>query len=115
MPTFLDSLEKLNLPKLEPLRIPESVELVAARLQLELGLTCRAAPEQYSVTRHGKPCGYIRARHGGMSVSYPDAGDENLYEASIDGFGGFTDHEREAKLLLALGLIAAKVLSERPE
>jgi hypothetical protein len=112
MPSFLESLEKLNLPKLEPLRMPESVKLVAERLGVELELTCRAAPEQYAVTREGRPCGYIRARHGGMSVSYPDAGGDDLYEASIDGFAGFTDHEREAKLLLALGLIAAKVLAE---
>lgn len=112
MSSFLESLENLNLPKVEPPRIPVSVSMVADRLGMTVVLTSPSVPEQYEISRGDKPCGYIRARHGGMRVSYPDAGDEDLYEAAIDGFGGFTDHEREAKLLLALALIAAKVLSE---
>ncbi|OEO31480.1 hypothetical protein VW23_016060 [Devosia insulae DS-56] len=84
--------------------------LVANELGLVVTLTCRDAPEQYAITKGGVPCGYVRVRWGGMSVSYPEAGDEDLFRGSVDGFGGFTDHEREAKLLLALGLIAARIL-----
>ena len=112
MSSLVENLKKLNLPKIEPPRIPESVKMVADRLGLTLVLTSPSVPEQYSVMRGEKPSGFIHARGCGMTVSYPDAGDEDLYDAGIDGFGGFTDHEREAKLLLALGLIAAKVLSE---
>jgi hypothetical protein len=46
-----------------------------------------------------------------MSVDYPDAGDERLYEGAVDGFGGFTDHERETQLLFALDLIAARIIA----
>jgi hypothetical protein len=45
-----------------------------------------------------------------MSVCYPDAADEDLFHGPVDGFGGFTDHERESKLLFALGLIAARMM-----
>ena len=110
MPSILENVAKLNLPKVEPLVLPEAVMLVADRLGLTVALTCRDAPEQYEVTNDGMPSGYIRVRWGGMSVDYPEAGDEELYEGSVDGFASFTDHEREAKLLLALGLIAARMM-----
>ncbi|CAN7627707.1 hypothetical protein ASC89_15695 [Devosia sp. Root413D1] len=110
MPSAIENLEKLILPKVDPLVIPDAVMLVANELGLTVTLTCRDAPEQYEITRGAAPCGYIRVRWGGMSVSYPDAGDEDLFAGPVDGFGGFTDHEREAKLLLALGLIAARML-----
>jgi hypothetical protein len=110
MATLLENIEKLNLPKVAPPTIPAPVLEVASRLGLTLTLTCPSVPEQYEVLSNGAPSGYIRARHGGMSVSYPDAGDEDLYDGSIDGCGGFTDHERESKLLFALGLIAARMM-----
>ncbi len=110
MPSLIESVENLGLPRVEPLVIPPAVMLVAERMGLKVVLTCRDAPEQYEIIRAGLPCGYIRVRWGGMSVSYPDAGGEDLYEGPVDGFGGFADHEREAKLLDALGLIAARVL-----
>lgn len=112
MASFLENLEKLNLPKAMPPTIPALVLEVASRLGLTLTLTSPSVPEQYEVGRSGAPSGYIRVRHGGMWVSYPEAGDENLYDGAVDGFGGFTDHEREAKLLFALGLIAARMMSE---
>ncbi|MBI4921804.1 MAG: hypothetical protein HY834_08640 [Devosia nanyangense] len=110
MPSLLKQLENLDLPKVEPLALPEAVKLMAGRLGLEVMLTCRDVPEQYEITKDGASSGYVRVRWGGMSVDYPEAGDEELYEGSVDGFGGFTDHEREAKLLLALGLIAARMM-----
>ena len=110
MPSIFEQAAKLDLPKVEPLVLPEAVTLVADRLGLTVMLTCRVVPEQYEVTRNGVPSGYIRVRWGGMSVDYPDAGGEDLYEGSVDGFGGFSDHERESRLLLALGLIAARMM-----
>lgn len=110
MPSILESLEELHLPEVVPPVIPASVALVAERLGLVLTLTSPSVPEQYSITRNGAPCGYVRVRWGGMSIDYPDAGGDRLYEGSVDGFGGFTDHERETQLLFALGLIAARVM-----
>src|SRR4051812_8697546 len=106
MSSFLEKLKELDLPKVEPLVLPEAVKLVADRLGLTVTLTCRDAPEQYEVTKDGVASGYIRVRWGGMSVDYPDAAEEGLYDGPVDGFAGFTDHERETKLLFALGLIA---------
>jgi hypothetical protein len=111
MPSFLENIEKLNLPKVSPPTIPDPVLEVASRLGLTLTLTSPSVPEQYEVLRDGAPSGYIRARHCGMQVTYPDAGDEDLYDGAVDGFGGFTDHEREAKLLFAMGLIAARMMA----
>jgi hypothetical protein len=110
MSTFLEQIEKLNLPKAEPPIIPAPVLDVAARLGLTLKLTSPSVPEQYEVTSKDAASGYIRAEWGGMSVSYPDAGDEVLYDGPIDGSGGFTHHEREARLLFALGVIAARMM-----
>ena len=110
--TSLEKLENLGLPKAEPLVLPEAVKLVADRLGVVIALTCRDAPEQYEIIKDGSPSGYIRVRWGRMSVSYADAGDEDLYEGQVDGFAGFTDNEREAKLLLALGLIAVRMMTE---
>lgn len=111
MTSFLESIEKLKLPKVAAPTIPAPVLEVAARLGLTLRLTSRSVPEQYEVLRSGEPSGYIRVRHGGMTVSYPDAVDEDLYRGSVDGFGGLNDDERESKLLFALGLIAARMMA----
>jgi hypothetical protein len=105
---LVDLIAKLNLPKAKPIEIPELVKQLADAMGVDLVLTCSAAPEQYDVRRDGKPAGYIRARSG-FTVDYPDAGGEELYSGSQDGFGAFTDHERESKLLFALGLIAARM------
>ena len=110
MPSFLEKLQALDLPRVPPPTIPDSVIMVADRLGLAITLTSPSAPQQYEITQGAQASGYIRVRWGGMSVDYPDAGDEELYEGSADGFGAFTDDEREAKLLLALGLIAARIL-----
>lgn len=107
--SLVEQIEKLDLPKSKPLIIPPLVLEAAERLGLALKVTSPSVPEQYEVLGRGELCGYIRARHGGMNVSYPDAAGEDLYEGPVDGFGGFTDHEREAKLLFALALIAARI------
>ena len=110
MTSFLENIQKLDLPKVQPLVIPASVKLLAERLGLAIELTCRDMPEQYELTRNGLPAGYIRSRRGDFSVDYPEAAEESLYEGTNDGYGGFTDHERETKLLFALGLIAARMM-----
>lgn len=105
---LVDIIARLDLPKVKPIEIPDLVKQFADAMGVELILTGSAVPQQYAVRRAGQPCGYIRARSG-FTVDYPDAGDEELYSGSQDGFGGFTDHERESKLLFALGLIAARM------
>jgi hypothetical protein len=110
MPSFLESIEALNLPKVAPPEVPNSVALALDQLGMTMTLTCPAAPEQWEVNRNGQPCGYIRTRWGSMSVDYPSAADEELYKGPVDGFGAFTDHERETRLLFALALIAARML-----
>lgn len=110
MASFLENIEKLNLPKVAPPAMPAPVLEVASRLGLTLTLTSPSVPEQYEVLRGSVPSGHVRARHCGMQVRYPDAGGEDLYDGPVDGFGGFSDHEREAKLLFALGLIAARMM-----
>lgn len=112
MTDFRDAIKALNLPEPAPFVLPESVQILAERLGVKVSLTSRSVPEQYEITFGDMEAGYIRTRWGGMSVDYPTAGGERLYEGSVDGFGEFTDHEREAKLLLALGLIAARMLSK---
>lgn len=112
MSSLVEQIEKLNLPKAQPPIIPALVLEAAARLGLMLTLTSPSVPEQYEVRRLGNPSGYIRARGCGMVVNFPDAGGEDLYDGPVDGFGGFTDHEREAKLLFALALVAARMLRE---
>lgn len=110
MTSFVEQIEKLGLPKAKPPATPELVLEAAERLGLSLKLTSPSVPEQYEVLKGDELSGYIRACHGGMQVSYPDAGGEDIYNGPIDGFGGFTDHEREAKLLFALTPIAARML-----
>lgn len=111
MTSFVEQIEKLGLTRPKPPTTPELVLEAAERLGLTLKLISPSVPEQYEVLKLDELSGYIRARHGGMQVIYPDAGGEEIYDGPIDGFGGFTDHEREAKLLFALTLIAARMLA----
>ena len=112
MPSLIEQISKLNVPKAQPPTIPTLVVEAAERLGFTLTLTSPSVPEQYEVHRFGEPSGYVAARWGGMMVSYPDAGGEELYGGPIDGFGSFTDHEREAKLLFSLALVAARMVQE---
>lgn len=110
MASFLENIEKLNFPKVPPPAIPAPVREVALRLGLTLRLTSPSVPEQYELLRSGAPSGYIRVRHGKVSITYPDEIDGDLYNGAVEGFDGFTDHERETKLLFALGLIAVRMM-----
>lgn len=110
MSSLIEHIEKLNFPKGSRPQIPALVLEAAETLGVVLQLTSPSVPEQYDVAKSGTPCGYIRARHCEMTVSYPDADGDALYIGPVDGFGGFTDHEREAKLLFALTLIAGRIL-----
>ena len=111
MPSFLGQIEKMKLPKAPTRRVPESVSAVAESLGLVVIITSPSAPEQYELVRNGEASGYVRVRHGGMSVAYPAAGDELLYEGPVNGLGGFEDDEREAKLLFAIGLIETRMFN----
>ena len=111
MSSFLRQIEKLNLPKVPALQVPTAVLEAAERIGVTLRLTSPSAPEQYELVGNDGPAGYVRVRWGAMSVSYPDAGGDQLYEGSVDGFGGFTDHERGSKLLFALDLISARMMN----
>jgi hypothetical protein len=110
MTTLLAQIAALNLPQVPPMPEPHLAIQAAANLGLSLTRISSSPPEQYVLTRNGIKSGYVRARHGGMQVDYPDAGDENLYHGAIDGFGGFTDDERETRLLYALTKISARML-----
>lgn len=89
--------------------MPEAVKQRLAEVGLTMNLTCSAAPEQYELFRGDEPSGYVRIRRSHFTVDYPDAGGENLYDGTADGYGGFTDHEREGCLLLAINLITQRM------
>ena len=63
---------------------------------LSLEMTCNACPEQYNVFYGLEKVGYIRLRHGHLSVSCPDSKGEVVF-ASIEplGDGMFAESERD--------------------
>lgn len=69
------------------------------KLQFKGGGAC---PEQYDVFLDGKQVGYVRLRHGDMTVECPDCGGNLVYEASPRGDGDFYDEaERDYYLRFA--------------
>jgi len=66
-------------------------------------MTCSACPEQYDVfDGRGRQAGYVRLRHGHMTVYYPNVGGRLVYEAEPNGDGLFSDEdEREFHLTKA--------------
>jgi hypothetical protein len=76
---------------------------------LAMQCTCTAAPEQYELFKDGAPAGYIRVRWSHFTVDFPEAAGECLHDGSADGFGCFTDSEREACLLMAIDLIEKRM------
>ena len=65
---------------------------------LKFKMTCSACPEQYDVfLPSGKQVGYVRLRHGGLKVSCPDYGGDQVYTYSWydDGWKGCFDSEEE--------------------
>lgn len=69
-------------------------------LGLDLIRTCQGCPEQYDVFANNLPVGYIRLRHGRLSVDAPYCGGESVMETIADeDFGEFRDEElREMSL-----------------
>lgn len=74
---------------------------------IELTLTCRAAPEQYDAYWKGVQVGYLRLRHGWFYAAVPDVGGDVVYEAEPEGESSFLPTEREGYLLAAREAIAA--------
>ena len=73
-------------------------------MSFRLVQTCGACPEQYDVfdEETDEQVGYLRLRHGGFRVEYPDCGGETVYTASPNGDGCFTEDERDFYLSRAL-------------
>lgn len=83
-------------------------------MALRLLKTCSGCPEQYEVFDGDKQVGYIRLRHGNLTVECPDCGGDLVYEASPDGDGEFEDHERDYFLRFAVDAIQRWMGGERP-
>ena len=109
MSNFLDHLKRM--PRLDAF----DFEYPSCLLGYGLVLTCRACPEQYTVTLDGvaevadggsspKPTivGYLRLRHGHFRAEAPDCGGETVYETWPKGDGIFEDDERLQHLMTAL-------------
>lgn len=75
---------------------------------VRLDCTCWACPEQYDAWLGGVRIGYLRLRHGGFAVEYPNCGGELVYEAEPEGDGRFEDHERERHLAAAVAALKAR-------
>jgi hypothetical protein len=84
-------------------------QLEAAGLTMEC--TCTAVPEQYELFKEGSPAGHIRVRWSRFTVDYPEAAEERLYDGVVDGFGAFSDREREECLSMAISLITQRMSS----
>lgn len=63
-------------------------------LGLRFECTCGACPEQYDVFDGDEQVGYVRLRHGGLSVECPDSGGEYVFYGSPAGDGIFHSDER---------------------
>lgn len=54
--------------------------------------TCGACPEQYDVFLDDRQVGYVRLRHGYLSIRYPDVSGDEVYQAyPRNSDGCFTD------------------------
>lgn len=84
-------------------------QLEAAGLTMEC--TCTAVPEQYALFKGDKPAGHIHVRWSRYTVDYPEAADECLYEGTVDGYGTFSEREREECLSMAISLITQRMSS----
>jgi len=79
---------------------------------IRLVKTCSACPEQYDAFSGDEQVGYLRLRHGGFSVSYPECGGDVIYEASPQGDGCFEDEERDYYLRFAVDAIERRMRGE---
>jgi len=77
----------------------------------ELVETCMACPEQYDVfelVSNGSlknKVGYIRMRHGNLTVNCPDYSGRLVYKDSPDGDGCFEEEERDFYLMRCIASI----------
>lgn len=76
---------------------------------IKLVKTCDACPEQYDAFLDGKQVGYLRLRHGGFRVDYPDCGGETIYDANPRGDGEFYNEERDYYLRCAVDAIERRI------
>jgi hypothetical protein len=77
---------------------------------LRFVMTCSACPEQYDVFRGEEKVGYVRIRHGTLTVDYPECRGENLICAEVNGDGEFaSEEERTNWLFNAAEAIIARI------
>lgn len=73
--------------------------------------TCNCSPEQYDVFVGDMKVGYIRCRWGQVTVQCPSVGGEVVYQAITEGYGSFTNDERD--IHLDASIKAIKLWNER--
>jgi len=77
---------------------------------LRFVMTCGACPEQYDVFHGDEQIGYVRLRHGCLTVAYPHVGGECILQTTdLKGDGIFADEREREKWLKG----AAVFLHER--
>jgi hypothetical protein len=82
------------------------------RLYARHGLVIKgggACPEQYDVFKDDKQVAYYRLRHGDFTVSYPDAGCEEILIDHPHGDGIFYTDERLNYLTKAMRVVIKKI------
>lgn len=79
---------------------------------LTVTLTCDMCPEQYEVQLRGISVGYIRVRHGQLTVEFPTVGGRRLINMEVDGDGAFSNEERPYLMRACLGAIQAALESD---
>lgn len=89
------------------------IRRVADAIHLEQ--TCGGCPEQYDAVLNGQTIGYLRLRHGGFRVEYPECGGKEVYYAHPEGDGSFRDHERDRYLEEAKYALARAHLEPKEE
>ena len=67
-------------------------------MEIKFEKTCNCSPEQYDAYIGDMRVGYIRCRWGQVTVECPSVGGELVYKAITEGYGMFTDDEREFHL-----------------
>ena len=77
--------------------------------ELMIEQTCDICPEQYDVYHDDEQVGYIRIRHGAMTVKCPDVGGKVVLCEMTDGDGGLTFKERPERMFRALNAITRYV------
>ena len=74
-------------------------------MHIKLVKTCNCSPEQYDAYIGDMLVGYIRCRWGKVTVECPYVGGEMVYQAITEGYGSFTNDERDIHLDAAINAI----------